>query len=74
MTSDTPIISTAVRNEDKVSIFLDKFPSEPSKFGYSAKPLTFVRKATFGTDAGEPILTFTREEARGLAAAILSVC
>ena len=68
------ITPTVLRKGDECQIFFDKFPEGTSKFGYTANPLTFTRKATFGTDPGEPTLVLTPGEAKRLAAEILSVC
>lgn len=72
--SDTPITPTALRKKGEVQIFFDKFPGGNLKFGYTANPLTFTRRALFGTDSGEPTLILTPDEARKLAEEILSVC
>ena len=66
---------TAIVKDKTVEIFADKFPEDAKdKFGLTAKPVSFERRALFGQitgDQSEPVLVVSTEEARRFAKEIL---
>ena len=70
-------ITMTVQKEDSdCQIFADEFPTEPGvKFAMSAKPATFIRRATFTQDSGDygPLLTLPLADAKKMAEEILKL-
>lgn len=66
---------TVMKKGDSCQFFADEFLDDLSKFCMSAKPATFIRRATFTQDSGDygPLLTLPLEQAKKMAEEILKL-
>lgn len=69
------ITMTVMKDGDDCQFYADVFPTgrSASKLCRTAKPVTFTRRALFGTDPGRPMLVLPLDAAKMMAESILKL-
>lgn len=68
------ITMTVMKEGDECQLFADKIPDDmKAKFGYTADPVTFTRRALWSADPGKPMLSLPLDVAKRMAEEILKL-